>query len=107
MTRRALCYLEAGKPSKAAELFGTVLASKRAVTHRDDGFFRALRSYACALSGEPDVAAHEGLTALSIATRTHSERTTRELQRTVKALTPWSSRPEPRQLREALQTAAH
>jgi transcriptional regulator with XRE-family HTH domain len=105
LTRRALCYVEAGKPSKATDLFGTVLASNE-LTHRDEGFFRALRSYACALSGEPDAAAQEGLSALTIATSTNSERTTRELHRTVKVLTPWSSRPGPRQLREALRTVA-
>lgn len=106
LTRQALCYVEAGKPSKAADLFSTVLASNE-LTHRDEGFFRALRSYACALSGEPDAAAQEGLSALRIATTTNSERTTRELQRTLKVLTPWSSRPGPRQLREALRAAAH
>lgn len=100
-TRRALCYVEAGKPAKAAELFGTVISSNQ-LTRRDEGFFRALRSYACALSGEPDAAADEGLSALGIATSTNSERTTRELSRTVKALTPWSTRPGPRRLREAL-----
>jgi transcriptional regulator with XRE-family HTH domain len=103
-TRRALCYVEAGKPAKAADLFGEVIAS-HALTRRDEGFFRALRSYACALSGEPDVAAEEGLSALSIATSTNSERTTRELSRTAKALTPWNSRPGPRRLREALAQA--
>jgi transcriptional regulator with XRE-family HTH domain len=106
LTRRALCYVEGGKPSKAVDLFGIVLASNE-LTHRDEGFFRALKSYACALSGEPDAAAQEGMSALSIATSTNSERTTRELQRTVKVLTPWSTRPGPRQLREALRGAAH
>jgi hypothetical protein len=100
-TRRALCYVEAGKPAKAAELFGEVISDKQ-LTRRDEGFFRALRSYACALSGEPDVAAEEGLSALDIATATNSERTTRELSRTVKALAPWTTRPGPRRLREAL-----
>lgn len=100
-TRRALCYVEAGRPVKAAELLGAVIASRN-LTRRDEGFFQALRSYACALSGEPDVAAEEGLSALDIALSTNSERTTRELSRTVKALSPWASRPGPRRLREAL-----
>lgn len=103
-TRRALCYVEAGKPAKAAELFGEVISSNQ-LTRRDEGFFRALRSYACALSGEPDVAAEEGLAALGIAIVTNSERTTRELARTVKALTPWSTRPGPRRLWDALAEA--
>jgi hypothetical protein len=106
LTRRALCYVEAGKPGKAADLYGTVLAGN-GLTRRDEGFFRTLRSYACALSGEPDDAAQEGLSALSIATSTNSERTAHELQRTVKVLTPWSGRPGPRQLREALRAASH
>jgi hypothetical protein len=50
------------------------------------------RAFACALSGEPDEAARECLAALSIAAAVKSERTTRELQRTVKALTPWATR---------------
>jgi tetratricopeptide (TPR) repeat protein len=105
LVRRAICFTEAGKPSKAADLFGAVLADNE-LTHRDEGYYRALRSYTCALSGEPDIAAQEGLSALSIATSTNSERTTREVQRTLKVLTPWSSRPGPRQLREALRIAA-
>jgi hypothetical protein len=105
VTRRACCYVEAGKPAKAAELFGTAIASSQ-LTRRDEGFFRALRSHACALSGEPDLAAEEALTALAVATETNSERTTRELGRTVKALTPWNTRPGPRRLREALAERA-
>jgi transcriptional regulator with XRE-family HTH domain len=104
VTRRALCYVEAGRPAKAAELFGEVISGNQ-LTRRDEGFFRALRSYACALSGEPDAAAEEGLSALDIATATNSERTTRELSRTAKALTPWSTRPGPRRLRDALAGA--
>jgi hypothetical protein len=101
ITRRACCYVEAGKPARAAELFGDVLNGD-GLSLRDKGFFRALRSYACALSGEPDLAAEEALSAFTVATTTNSERTTRELARTAKALVPWSSRPGPRQLREAL-----
>jgi hypothetical protein len=82
LTRRACCYVEAGKPTMAADLFGSVIAAN-GLSHRDEGFFRALRSYACALSGEPDLAAQEGLSAFSIATSMNSERTTRELRRTV------------------------
>jgi hypothetical protein len=102
-TRRALCYVEAGRPGKAAELLGAVIASRN-LNRRDEGFFQALRSYACALSGEPDVAAEEGLSALGIALSTNSERTIRELSRTAKALSPWASRPGPRRLREALSS---
>jgi hypothetical protein len=101
LLRSASCYIEAGKPIRAARLFGDALRGGT-LSRRDEGYFRARRAVACALSGEPDEAAADGLTALRIATATNSQRTTRELARTVKILTPWSSRPGPRRLREAL-----
>lgn len=102
LLREASCYIEAGKPARAATLFDGALTSG-GLSRRDEGYFRSRRAFACALSGEPDDAAHEGLVALSIATTTSSQRTARELARTVKALAPWSSRPGPRQLSEALR----
>jgi hypothetical protein len=102
LLREASCYIEAGKPARAATLFEDALTSG-GLSHRDEGYFRARRAFACALSGEPDYAAQEGLVSLSIATATNSQRTTRELSRTVKALAPWGSRPGPRRLREALR----
>jgi hypothetical protein len=101
LTRRACTYIEAGKPAAAAGLFGEAVAGS-ALSRRDEGFFRALRAFAYALSGEPDAAAEEGMTALGIARATSSERTVRELRRTVRVLGPWASRPEPRRLTEAL-----
>lgn len=100
--REASAYIEAGKPARAASLFGTVLVGG-GLSRRDEGYFRARRAVACALSGEPDEAAQEGLTARHIATATSSQRTTRELTRVVRILTPWSSRPGPRELTEALR----
>jgi transcriptional regulator with XRE-family HTH domain len=102
--RNASCYIEAGQPAHAAELFQEVLEAD-GLSKRDEGYYRARRSFACALSGAPDIAAQEGLHALDIAATTRSQRTTRELARTVKALTPWSAHPGPSQLREALRTA--
>lgn len=102
LLRSASCYIEAGKPARAATLFGDALQGG-SLSRRDEGYFRARRAVACALSGEPDEAAQEGLTALCIALTTNSQRTTRELARTVKILRPWSSRPGPRRLYEALQ----
>jgi len=102
LLREASCYIEAGKPGRAAALFGDALVGS-GLSRRDEGYFRARRAFACALSGEPDDAAEEGLAAWRIATATNSQRTTRELARTVKVLTPWGSRPGPRQLREALR----
>jgi transcriptional regulator with XRE-family HTH domain len=103
LLREASCYIEAGKPARAASLFENALDAG-GLSRRDQGYFRARRAFACALSGEPDDAAREGLAALSIAIATSSQRTTRELARTVKVLTPWCSRPGPRQLREALRS---
>jgi tetratricopeptide (TPR) repeat protein len=102
LTRRACCYVEGGKPARAAEVFGEAIEDN-GLSRRDEGFFRALRALAYALSGEPDAAAQEGLTALDIATATNSERTTRELGRVVKVLDPWRTRPGPRQLQGALR----
>lgn len=105
LTRRACCYMEAGKPALAASVFGEAIEGN-GLSWRDEGFFRALRSQAYALSGAPDIAAEEGLTALSIATATNSGRTARELARAVNVLAPWRSRPGSRQLREALGARA-
>jgi transcriptional regulator with XRE-family HTH domain len=103
LLREASCYIEAGKPARAATLFHDAITTG-GLSRRDEGYFRARRAFACALSGEPDDAAGEGLAALSIAAEVKSGRTTRELRRTVKALTLWGTRPGPRQLREALRS---
>ncbi len=99
--RTAACYTEAGKPKRAAELFVEIL-SRGTLSHRDFGFFSARRATALALSGEPDEAAAVGLASLRVAQETHSERTVRLLGEVVRTLEPWSSRPGPRALREAV-----
>jgi hypothetical protein len=101
LLRAASCYIEAGHPRRAACLFGDVLTSG-VPSRRDEGYFRARRAVAFALSGEPDDAAQEGLQSLCMATLTKSQRTTCELARVVKLLAPWSNRPGPRELREAM-----
>lgn len=101
LLRTASCYIEAGHAERAACLFGDVLTSG-VLSRRDEGYFRARRAVAFALSGEPDDAACEGLASLRVATVTNSKRTTCELARALKLLTPWSSRPGPRELREAM-----
>lgn len=101
MLRCATCYTEAGKPAKAAALFAEVIQSG-SLSRRDAGFFRARRATALALSGEPDEAAMVGLQAIQIARATSSERTMRVLTDVVRTLRPWSSRPAPRALREAV-----
>jgi hypothetical protein len=99
--RQATCYTEAGKPAKAAVLFGQVLAGGT-LSCRDGGFFRARQATALALSGEPDEAAEVGIQALRTARETNSERTVRILNDTVQALAPWKGRPGPRALRQAM-----
>jgi transcriptional regulator with XRE-family HTH domain len=99
--RCAACYTEAGKPAKAAALFADVIGSST-LSRRDAGFFRARQATALALSGEPDEAASIGLQAMQIAQETNSERTVRVLADVAQVLTPWRSRPKPRELREAL-----
>ena len=87
LLRAASCYIEAGHPGRAACLFGDVLTSG-VLSRRDEGYFRARRAVAFALSGAPDDAAREGLASLRVATVTNSQRTTCELARAVKLLTP-------------------
>jgi transcriptional regulator with XRE-family HTH domain len=101
--RAAVCYTEAGKPARAAELFGEMLSTGR-LSRRDFGFYSARRATALALSGEPDEAAAVGLAAFGVAQETHSERTVRVLGEAVRTLEPWSSRPGPRTLKEAVLT---
>jgi transcriptional regulator with XRE-family HTH domain len=101
MLRAASCYVEAGKPAKAAALFAEVLSSGN-LSRRDQGYFRARYAGALALSGEPDDAAQEGLAAMQLVTEMGSNRTKRELVRVIQILAPWSSRPGPRALREAV-----
>lgn len=97
----ASCYIEAGKPLRAAMLYGEIL-NTGVLSARDQGYFLARRASALALSGEPDNAAGVGLQAAELAAATSSARTRRELGRTLSTLQPWAGRPEPRALREAL-----
>ncbi len=101
LLRSASCYTEAGNPARAAALFDEVITSG-ALSRRDEGYFRARRAAALALSGEPDEAATVGLESAWVAKAIHSERTIRVLRKMVRTLTPWSRRPAVRALREAL-----
>lgn len=103
LLRSASCYIEAGKPVRAASLYGEVLGSG-GLSDRDEGYFRARHAVALALSGEPDNAAEEGLCAMRRATEKQSARTKQELGRAVEAMSRWQHRPGPRELREALKT---
>jgi transcriptional regulator with XRE-family HTH domain len=99
--RNASCYIEAGKPRRAASLYADVLAADH-LSPRDRGYFTARMASALALAGEPDEAAGAGLDAAQLATATASQRTKRELTRALATLTPWQNRPGPRALREAV-----
>ena len=101
LLRQATCYTEAGKPAKGADQFGQVIACGT-LSKRDTGFFSARRALALALSGEPDEASAVGLEAARIARETSSERTMRLLGEVVQGLKPWNSRPQARELRQAV-----
>jgi hypothetical protein len=104
LLRQATCYTEAGKPAKGATLFAEAITSG-GLSRRDAGFFGARRATALALSGEPDEAAAVGLQAVQVARETTSERTLQLLGEVVQTLTPWSSRPGPRALKQAVSTS--
>lgn len=99
--RNASCYIEAGKPHQAATLYKQVLSADL-LSRRDRGYFLARFASSLALAGEPDDAATAGLEAVQIATATTSQRTKRELIRSLVTLKPWHNRPGPRTLREAV-----
>ncbi len=60
LLRTASSFTEAGKPGRAAVIFGEVLKNA-SLSRRDTGYFRSRRAAALALSGEPDEAAQVGL----------------------------------------------
>ena len=101
--RDASCYIEAGKPRHAADLFHQVLSGST-LSRRDRGYFMARLTFSLALAGEPDEAAGAGLKAANLAATTRSQRTRRELMRSLVTLKPWENRPGPKALREAVRT---
>ncbi|MEV6253939.1 XRE family transcriptional regulator [Nocardia sp. NPDC051911] len=101
LVRSACCYTEAGKPQRATELFGHVLADG-GLSRRDAGFFSARQAKALALSGEPDEAATVATKSVEVARETRSERTMNVVVDVMRTLDPWNHRPSVRQLREAL-----
>jgi transcriptional regulator with XRE-family HTH domain len=104
--RNAATFTEAGKPSRAAVVFGEVLANA-GLSRRDAGFFRARRAAALALSGEPDEAATVGLESVEVATATSSRRTLRVLTEVMSTLTPWRGRPLVRELHDAMAASGN
>jgi hypothetical protein len=104
LLRQATCYTEAGKPAQGGTMFADVIRSGR-LSKRDAGFFGARHAAALALSGEPDEAAAVGLQAVQTARETNSSRTLRVLADVATTLAPWSNRPGPQALRQALTTS--
>ncbi len=97
----AICYTEAGQPSRAAELYEKWL-SGNAFSRRDYGYFLSLKANSLALAGDPDEAATVGLEAFSLARDANSQRTVRELVKVLTTLKPWARRVAVRELREAV-----
>jgi hypothetical protein len=101
MLREASCWIEAGKPEHAAELYETALAAT-SISVRDMGYYRSRQAVALAQAAEPDLAAQRAGEALSTAARTGSRRTQRVVQETRTALVPWQSRDSVAALNNAL-----
>jgi transcriptional regulator with XRE-family HTH domain len=99
--RTASCYIEAGQPARATELYHTVLQGD-SLSRRDQGYFLARRAYSLALAGHPDEAAAVGMMSVRLANAANSSRTKRELGRTIRVLSTWAARPGPKDLAEAL-----
>jgi len=99
--RDASCYIEVGRPHQAAVLYQRVLSAD-VLSRRDRGYYLARLTSSLALAGEPDEAAGTGLKAAQLATTTRSQRTRRELMRSLVTLKPWENRPGPRALRDAV-----
>jgi hypothetical protein len=97
----ALCYVEAGKPARAVDLYDRHLTAE-AFSRRDFGYFMSLKAVALAYCGRPDEAATTGIQAADVAGATGSTRTTAELRRLVGALRPWAERPAVRDLRDVV-----
>ncbi|WP_228836043.1 helix-turn-helix domain-containing protein [Nocardia brasiliensis] len=101
LVRSACCYIAAGKPHTAIDLFGRVL-SDGSLSRRDAGFFGARQAKALALSGEPDEASRVALNSVAVARDTGSERTMNVVSDVVETLRPWNHRPSVRELRDSL-----
>lgn len=97
----AICYAEAGKPLRAVEIYRQELTA-RAFSRRDYGYFLSLMANTVAAAGEPDHAARLGIDALSVAAKTDSRRTVKELHRLTGRLEPWAQRAAVRELHDAL-----
>lgn len=97
----AICYCEAGQPSRAVELYRSQLTDER-FSRRDQGYFLSLMAGALAQAADPDNASDAGHEALMAALETNSQRTMQELVRVCELLAPWRSRRAVCDLRDAV-----
>ncbi|HST80677.1 MAG TPA: helix-turn-helix transcriptional regulator [Kineosporiaceae bacterium] len=98
----AICFMEAGIPGTAIEIYGRML-SKETLSVRDQGYFTALLSAAFAADGDPDAAASAAAMALEIGIHTQSRRTISEVKNTSIRLRPWMKRSSVQELVMALE----
>lgn len=97
----AICYAEAGEPSRAVELYVQSL-TEDSFSPRDYGFFLSWMAASLALAGEPDHAATIGMESAMRATSTNSRRTQKELMRVLDILDPWKNRTAVKELHDAV-----
>jgi hypothetical protein len=97
----AICYCEAGQPTRAVELYRSELTDER-FPRRDKGYFLSLMASALAQAAEPDNASDAAHEALTAALQTNSQRTMQELVRVCALLEPWRAQPAVRDLRDAV-----
>ena len=97
----AICYREAGRASRAIEIYQEVL-TPGAFSRRDYGYFLSLMAETLAVSAEADQAAGIGIEALRLARDTNSARTIQELLRLRDRLARWADRSAVRDFNHAL-----
>jgi tetratricopeptide (TPR) repeat protein len=103
--REASCWIEAGRPERAAQIYDERLGVDGLST-RDVGYYRARQAIALAQAEQPDLAAAQALDALSTSVRTGSTRTYSSVRKAHRILGPWHGRDTVAALGEALSAAA-
>lgn len=101
MVREATCWIEAGEPECAVELYETSIG-KADVSERDSGYYRSRQAGALAAAAQPDIAAELAHEALLTSQQTGSLRTRQAVQEAGAALAPWRSRDAVASLEDAL-----
>jgi tetratricopeptide (TPR) repeat protein len=101
----AQCWMWLDRYDKATTTLSAALASWPAALHRDAGLHRARLARSYAADGEPDRAAHDGLSALEIACSTKSARIMLELAALNRQLSDHTALPATREFRDAYADA--